>query len=302
MTTFAQGSRQVISYVSETTYGVTPATPTFVAIPVASFNINPTIDQLADNSIRSDRQTRYSLTGNTHITGDFDVNLNNHNFDPFFASLLTGAWSTNILKFGNLSAPSFTFEAGATDISEYFQYTGVVMDKLSLSVSTTGVVTAKFSVIGKGVTLTSATAATTLTPVTEHAPFTHIGGTFKEGGSITALISNFTLNIDNKTTGNFTLGGNTTQNLASGMVQVAGTAGVMFADAVIANKFLQGTPTSFDFTLTDGTNTIEITCPNVKYTGMTRQVSGQGPITLNVAFTALYDSGSSSTLTITRSS
>ena len=302
MTTFAQGSRQVISYVPEVTYGVTPATPTFVAIPIASFNINPTIDQLADNSIRSDRQTRYSLTGNTHVTGDFDVNLNNHNFDLFFASLLTGTWATNVLKFGTVVTPSFTFEAGALDINEFFQYTGVVMDKLSLSVSTTGVVNTKFSIIGKAITLSSSTVATTLTPVTEHAPFTHIGGTFKEGGSVTALISNFTLNIDNKTTANFTLGGATAQNLSSGMVQVSGTAGVMFADAVIANKFLQGTPTSFDFTLTDGTNTMEFNLPNVKYTGMTRQVSGQGPITLNVSFAGLYDGSSASVLTITRSS
>jgi Phage tail tube protein len=300
--TFAQGSRTQVAYVAETTYGTTPTTPTTVVIPDVSFAVNATIDQLEDNSIRADRMQRYSLTGNTHVTGDFDVNLANHNFDPFFASLLTGQWSTNVLKFGTLAAPSFTFEVGQLDIGQYWTYTGVVVDKLALSISTTGVVTAKFTVIGKATALASSTICASPTVVTERAPFTSQVGTFKEAGAITAVFTALALTIDNQTTANFVLGSNTAANLSSGMVKATGTATVEFQDAVIANKFLAGTASTLDFTLTDGTNTLEFVLPNIKYTGAARTVSGQGPVTLAVTFTALYDATTSTVLTITRSS
>jgi hypothetical protein len=301
MTTFAQGARSQVTYVSESTFGVTPTTPATTLIPFVSFNINSTIDQFSDASIRADRQQRYSLNGNSHVAGDLDVNLTHHNFDPFFASLLTGSWASNVLKFGNTQS-SFTVEQGALDVNQYWTYTGVMMDKLSLTINTTGVVSAKFSVLGKAAALASSTICATPTAVMESAPYTHLGGTFKEAGTTTALLTALTLNIDNKTSSNFTLGGSTTQNLSSGVVTVSGQATVMFQDAVIANKYLNGTATTLDFTLSDGSNTMEFNLPNVRYTGLTRTITGQGPISLTVPFTALYDNTSASSIVITRNS
>ena len=301
MTTFAEVSRAQVAYIAETTYGNTPATPTTVLIPFVNFNINPTIDQFQDTSIRSDRQHRYSISGNQHVTGDLQVNLNNHNFDPFLASVVAGAWATNVLKVGSTQT-SFTFEQGSLDIGQYFLYTGVMMDKLALTVNTTGMVDAKFSVVAQDALLSSTTICATPTAITEKQPFVHLGGTFKEGGAVTALISAIVLNVDNKLTANFTLGSPFAQNLSSGMIDVTGTATVMFQDAVIANKFLNGTASVLDFTLTDGTNTMEFTLPNVKYTGLTRSVSGSGPIMLTLPFTALYDATTATVMTITRSS
>ncbi len=303
MTTFAQGSRTQVAYVAESTYGTTPATPTTIVIPIVSFAVNATKDQLEDNSIRSDRMQRYSLDGNTHVSGDFDVNLNNHNFDPFIASAFTGTWTTNVLKFGTAVTPSFTFEVGQLDIAEYWLYTGVVIDKMQLTISTTGVVTTKFTTIGKATApITATSICATPTAVTEHPPFTAQPGTFKEAGSVTGVFQALSLTIDNQTTANFVLGSATAANLSSGMVKATGTATVMFQDAVIANKFLNGTASTIDFILTDGTNTLEFNLPNVKYTGAARTVSGQGPVTLAVTFTALYDSASSTVCTVTRSS
>lgn len=301
MSNFSQGSRSRVAYVPEVTYGVTPVTPTTVQIPFVNFNVNTVIDQFADPSIRGDRQARTSNTGNTHVTGDFDVQLNHSNFDPFFASLLTGSWATNVLKFGSTQS-SFTFEQASLDINQYWTYTGVVMDKLALTVNTTGNVSTKFTVMGKATALASTSICTTPTAPVEAAPFTHLGGTFKEGGSVTALISAITLNVDNGVSANFVLGVSTAAQLSDSMVKVTGSATVMFQDAVIASKFLNGTPTSLDFVLTDGTNTYEFNMPNVKYTGLTRTITQTGPVTLTVPFTGLFDNTSASILTITRSS
>jgi hypothetical protein len=302
MTQYAQGSRSQVTYIKETNFGVTPSpSPTLIAIPYTNFNINATIDQFKDTSVRPDRQERTSNSGNTHVAGDFDVQLNHHNFDPFFESLLTGSFATNVLKIGTTQS-SFTFEQGSLDIGQYFSYTGVVIDKLALTVNTTGNVTAKFSVMGKSVALSATTLCATPTAITDATPYSHAGGTFKEGGTVTALVSALTLNIDNGMSANFTLGATTAQSLSESMIKITGSATVMFSDAVIANKFLSGTATSLDFTLTDGTNTMEIALPNVKYTGMSRQVTGQGTITLTVPFTALYDHTSATAITVTRSS
>ena len=45
------------------------------------------------------------------------------------------------------------------------------------------------------------------------------------------------------------------------------------------------------FTLTDGTNTQTYTLPKVKYSGVNTSIEGQGPVLLEVPFSAFSDAG-----------
>ena len=68
----AQGSRSLVSKVAEVNWGVTPVTPSMVAVPYTTFNVNLTKDVHEDLSIRADRRERFSLHGNRTIAGDLD--------------------------------------------------------------------------------------------------------------------------------------------------------------------------------------------------------------------------------------
>lgn len=298
----AAGALTYVGIQAESSWGTAIATPALVALPYTGFSINTVKDVYEDESVQADRMIRYAVHGNHHVQGDIDVNLTHANYDALFESLLWGAFTSNVLKTGT-TRKSFLVEAGYTDIGQFISYTGVMVDKLTLTVPTSGFVTAKFTVIGKDETVDDATldANATLTDATVRQPYVHNGGTFNESGSGTSVITALTLNVDNGYTANFSLGSNYARDITPSFAKVSGTASVWFEDETIYNKFLAETNSSLSFTLTDGTNTLQFNIPKVKYTGGNKSVQGQGPVTIEMPFVGVRDSSAASNIVITRS-
>lgn len=302
--TISTGARAKVGYITEVTYGTTPATPALIELPFTSFSVNLTRDEYEDNSIRSDRMERYSLSGNRTVGGSIDVNLTHSLYDPLLESLCQGAFTTNVLKTGT-TRKSFTVEEQALDITQYRVYTGLLVDKADFTIPASGIVTAKFDVIGKDQSALSGTTIdsdTIYTAPAVKAPFTDNGtsGFVKEGGSAVGYVTNLTFNVDNNHTKNFAVGSNVIRDLTTSMAKVTGTVTVFFEDAVMYNKFVNGTASSIDVKLDDGTNQLEFFFPNVKYTGATKTINGSGPISLAMPFKALFDTTTGSNLVITR--
>jgi hypothetical protein len=301
MSIIAQGSRSQVAFVQETVWGTTPATPTLIALPYTDFNINMTRTDYKDASIRPDRMERYSLAGTHSVTGTIAGNLSHSNFDPLFESACNSSFATNILKTGT-TQKSFSFEQGQLDISQYSLYTGIVVDKLAIAVPVNNTVTVTATVIGKDITQSASTVATTLTPATANQPYTHLGGIIKEGGLTTAIITAIQLDISNNSVANQVLGSAAATSVSYGMSTVSGTATAYFTDAVLFNKFINHTSSSIEFTLTDGTNTLDIVLPNIVYTAAAKQIKDQGSVTLSFSFNGLYDATTGSNIVITRNS
>lgn len=295
------GSRSQVGIVVETVYGTTPATPSLTGLAYTDFSVNLTHDEYEDNTIRADRMERYSITGNNHVAGDITANFSALNFDSLLESLMSSLFTTNVLKIGS-TRKSFSMEEAQSDISIYNVFTGVLVDKLDLTVPSDAIVTAKFSVVGKDQSAYASTSIDTdgYTAPAAARPFTHLGGTFKEGGVVVGYITSIDLSVDNGYTANYSLGNAACRDMTYNMIKVSGTVNAYFEDSVFVNKFMNQTVSSLDFTLTDGTHTMEFNMPNVKYTGATKTVNGQGPVTIALPFKALYDSVSANVLTITR--
>lgn len=296
-----QGSAAKIGYVSEVTWGSTPATPSLITIPVTDFNVNLGKEEYEDTSIQGDRMQRYSLSGNRTVTGDLSVMMAPLNYDFLLESALSGAFTTDVLKVGS-TRKSFTLEHSQTDISVYVPYTGVVVDKASFTVNTQGIVTGQFSVVGKDGGVAAGTSLDTngYTAASTALPFTHVSGTFNEGGSAIGLITSIQFTIDNGYSANYALGNVAARELTGAFIKCEGTVSAYFESATLLNKFINGTSSSLDFTLSNGTNTMKFDMPNIKYSGGTKQLSGSGPVVLTMPFKALYDSASGSIITITR--
>ena len=305
--TIAVGARSAIGIVAETVWGTTPTTPALLEVPFTQFSVNKSLAKFMDQSIQGDRMYRPSVTGNTTIAGDLDVAYQGLNYDKLLESVFNNAINATVIKIGN-TRKSFTFEHSQIDTANYFQYTGMVVDKFALKLATSGIVTGKFSLIGKDhptVTIASIDTVSGVspngfyTPAVVSIPFVHNGGTFKEGGVAFGAFMSLDVTFDNKSSSNFALGSNVVRDFSSNFFEVTGTASVYFEDATLYNKFINSTTTSIEFSLTNGTSTHDYLIPNVRYHGATKTISGNGPIVLTVPFVGFYDSTTSTNAQIT---
>lgn len=300
MSTIAQGAVSHVGYVVESTWGSTPVTPELTSVPYTSFNINLTKSVYDDASIQPDRMSRYSIHGNRQVAGDIAVNMSANAYDTFLESLMNSTFNANVLKTGT-TRKSLTIEQGSPDISQYSVYTGLVVDKMALTVPVDGVVTAQFSFIGKEMVVTGTPLDATLTPATAGQPFVHEGGVFSIGNQpANCTVTGIQMSVDNGYTANFSLGNTLACDLSFGMAKVTGSITVYFKDATLLNAFLNGTESSLEFTLTDGTDTHTYLLPRIKYNGASKSISGSGSVILTIPFVALYDSVTGTNLRITR--
>jgi hypothetical protein len=301
--TIATGTRARVGAIAEVTFGTTPATPALAELPFTSFDVGLAVDAYEDNSIRSDRMSRFNLSGNQQIAGTIGVNFTHGYYDTLFESLLQGAWTTNVLKVGT-TRKSLSIEEQQLDIAQYRMMKGVIVDKFSLSVPAQGIVTGKFDVVGQSQMALSATTFTGATWVgaTVKNPFTDYGaaGFMKEGGATVGYITSLDLSVDNSHAKNFSIMTNTVRDFTTQRCKVTGTASVFFEDSTMYNKFVNGTASSLDLKLDNGTNTFQITLPNIKYTGASKPIGGAGPVTMSMPFEALYDGTALSNIVLTR--
>jgi hypothetical protein len=90
---FSQGSRSGLSYVVESTFGTTPASPALVQLPYNTHSLDMTKDRVSGNEIQPDRMLRVDRHGNRQAGGDIVVDLRKGDFDPFLESAFMNAFA-----------------------------------------------------------------------------------------------------------------------------------------------------------------------------------------------------------------
>jgi hypothetical protein len=300
MTIFATGAESRVAIVAETTPGTTPATPTMLVLPYTKLDLEYAQNTYEDTSIQGDRMERFAIAGLRKVTGSLSANLSHLNYAPILQTAMFNTFATKVLKTGT-TWNTISIEEWHPDLAKGFVTTGCFADKLSIKVPVNGVVTIAATINGMNYTTETAPLSTTPTAATVEVPFTHLGGTLLEGGSAIGYLTAIDLNIDNGATELSVLGAQTPIGYTPGMSKVSGTITAWFQDLTLLNKFLNQTSTSINFTLSDGTNTLQFNMPNVLYTGLKKPVAGQGAIVMTLPFKALRDPTTSSNLVITES-
>jgi len=224
------------------------------------------------------------------------------NFDVFLEAALQGTWATNVLTIPASSTQrSFAIEEGYTDLAQYHTFNGCTIDSVTVDVSTDGLVTTKFSILGATESAFSATSIdSTPTAVAAKPKFYHVGGTFKEGGTAVGYLSAISWTLKNNLVAANVLGTAGVRSITSGKAEVTGKATALFEDATVYNKWKNNTDTSIEFTLTDGTNSHTYLFPKVKYVKGSMSSTGDGPVTVELEFNAIYDTTAGTSLKITR--
>lgn len=296
----AQGSQVQIAFVPEVTLGTTPTTPQTQLIEFNSFTGALNADTLTDPSINPSRQRSYSRRGNVMAEAGVEVVLCPDNYDAFIEAALMGTWTTNVLKIGTTRKP-FSIEQGFTDIAQYRTFTGMVVNTMEVNVPVDALVTTTFNFMGTNTSAFSGTSIdSTPTAITAKDKFFHEGGVFKEGGSTVGYLSAISFTVDNGYDASYALGSTGVRDLTSGTVSITGSVTGLFESVAFYNKFVNNTESSIEFTLTAGAESMTFLFPRVKYTAGNLPVDGDGPVTVEMEFEAIYDSVEATSLKITR--
>ena len=299
---FSQGSRSSLSFVTEATFGTTPA-GSFTGLPFSTHSLNLTKDVLTGTDIEADRMPRVNRQGNRQVGGDIVVDLRDGDYDLILESAMLSTFATNILKVG-VVPKFFSIEDYAADIDQARLFTGMSVSTMAISLAPNQMVTTTFGMVGKDMTISGTqktqVAATGAQPFDAYSGDISIGavGTPVASAIVTAL--DFTLN--NSYAPTFVIGDDSAPSLEYGRAEVEGTMTAYFEDAALINRFLNETETAIRVSVDDptGANSYTFDFPRVKINSADVGVDGPTSRMVTMSFVALFDSTLGTNLQITR--
>lgn len=301
-------ARHRLSYIAETTYGTTPATPAFLNFQHVGCTLGLTKDTSVSKTQRADRQVHHTRHGLKNVAGEVTGEFAPITFDDMLSAAFCAAWVGSgpfTLTPGALRQ-SFsimrTFQDQLSGDNPFHLFTGVEVNTMSLTVDTKDEVNVKFGLIGQAMAAPAATAPTGSTFAGEQTqvPFNGLSGTIQEGGSSIAQITGLTLNIENGMEPRFVLMQDTTRLPKQGRFTVGGSITALFENSTLLSKFIAGTQTSLEFALQMSGYTYDFKVPNIKYNGGQPDTSEQSDIVLTLPFTAAFDSTLGTSLLLTK--
>lgn len=304
MASFATGAQTSLHYVAESTWGVTPSSPTWTPICINSNTLGVTKESVEDDCLSANRQVKGMVTGPRAAAGDIGSRLAYGEFDVLLEAALGGTWVSDVLKVGTAER-SFIFEKKFNlAVDEYHRFTGQKINTLALSLQPSANASLTIGLIGKDLdkdNLTSQVTGSTYSAAGTNTPFNSFTGTLTEGGGAMTAITGLDINLANGYEAQQGLMSMTGLETTSGKSRVTGTVTALYESKAMYEKFLNDTESSIVVTLVDvDGNSLEIDLPNIKYTGGNPEVSGEGPVSVSLEFTALYSPADGSQIVLTR--
>jgi len=299
---FAQGSRSSLSFITESTFGTTPA-GNFTNLPFSTHSLNLTKDRVAGTDIQADRMARVDRHGNRQVGGDIVVDLRDGDFDAFLESAMLNTWATNVLKVGT-TPKFFSIEDYAADIDQARVFTGMSVSTMGISLAPNQMVTTTFGMVGKDMTM-SATEKTQ-DAASGAAPFDAYSGDISignvGGAAAVAIVTALDFTLNNSYAPTFVIGDDSAPSLEYGRAEVEGTLTAYFEDAALINRFLNETETEIEVSVDDptGANSYTFQFPRVKINSADVGVDGPTSRMISMSFVALYDAAEGTNLKITR--
>jgi hypothetical protein len=308
MTCTAQGSRSSLSYITEVTFGTTPA-GNFQNLPFSTQSLNLNKERLQGTDIQADRMPRVDRHGNRQTAGDIVVDLRDGEYDAFLESVMLNTWDASpvglpdVLKVGT-TPKYFSIEDYAADIDQARLFVGQTISSMSVSLAPNQMVTTTFSMIGKDMTISG--TQKTQDASNGSAPFDAYSGDLSIGdvgsASASAIVTAVDFSVDNAFQPSFVIGDDGPVCLNYGFATIEGTFTAFFADAALINRFLNETETALIVSVNDpdGANEYTFEFPKIKINSADTSVSGPEGRFVECSFVALYNATEGSNLVIKR--
>lgn len=309
MTQTSQGARTLLSYVEETTVGVTPA-PGFKLknIPYATHSLDITKDRVEGDDILGDRMQRVDRHGNVRAGGDIVASFRETDYDDLLASAFLSDWvhddinDVDTLRIGT-EIKSFTFEDAAEDIDQFRVIRGLAVNTLAMSIAPNAMVRCTFSMVGTGGDQNATTSGDGAnTPHTSDEPFDSFSGVLSDESGPLGRVSSLELNVANSLSPLFEVGSKDAFGIEFGNAAVTGNLVAYYKDAALINKFLNETEGSLSVQLSNptGSAVYTVTLPRIKLNGAAVPVQNPQSRFVTIPIVALYEAVEASPIVISR--
>ena len=297
-----EGSREYVAFVKETTYGVTPSTPSLTRLPIKKTGLKQAISSAIDDTIRGHGMPVWGKLGNKSVAGSIEGNMVWGEVETLFENVLaTEADVNGVIKASATDTnTSFTIENGYQGSNYFSVYTGCVVDKIKVAASVGGTpATFTADLIGKEEEVNAASLDVDgIADPSVRPPLTHQGGTFTVDGVASSVITGIEFTIDRGIKSEFTTwGDDTVTRLTSSKKSVSGSLSFILIDNAIRNKLVNGVTADLTFTLFDGSKYMEFKLPKTFIQSHEKQ-SCDGSVNVKASFTALYDAASGSSISV----
>lgn len=303
----SDSNRVIVRYITEVTYGTTPANATWQATRFTGESLSATPVTTQSQEIRSDRMVSDLPKTNLTVGGGLDIELSMNTYDDLLEAALCGTWTADVLETGLIDR-SFSIEKEFADIGRFIQFSGMRVGQVSLSMAFGSIITGAFTFAGNGGdTSTSSlvgTGSTTAASTTEVVNASSDVGSIEIDGVATNIcINSITLDINNNLREQNCIGSDAPTDQNKGTSNVTGTM-EMYLD--IDSFALYGTALtngeiSIQYTVGDGTNTLTFLIPRAKMSGEAPSAGSlDSDVMFTADFTALVDNVEGTNLRITR--
>jgi hypothetical protein len=310
----AKGSKSRILYDGEITFGSTRATVVAHVLPFVNESLRQSRNLIDSQSIRSARDARAPVRGNSEIGGDITLEL-----DPFMGKLLYHALGT-VSTTGSSPyshtftvydlPPGMTIEKQFTDLTtpEYFVYNGCKVNSLRVSLKSEGFIDTSVNIMGSAETVTTTSIDASPTDYSASAvggAFNAFSATIKEGGAELGIVTELEFTLENNLDGSvFVIDGTGKRYaLPEGLAKVSGTMRILFENMTQYNKAINSTETSLEVTLMNGTGDgsaynekIMFVIDEMLLAPQSPAVDGPGGVMVELPFTAYYQDGASASI------
>ena len=308
------GSKTSTLIAFETAYGVTPsdAATKAVRMPFNSNGIGSSQNSTSPSTIRGNRNPVEPIFGNNDVSGDIVIPVDYTAFGYWLkaafgapTSAKVGDTSNNykhIFKIKD-NQPSLTIEKAFPGINTYIKEHGCKVSKLSLSVGGDGELTATLSMMGGKEEITTTSMATSaVEPEFNRAQ--NFQAQIKIGGTVKGKMTSFSMDIDFGLDGDsYCIGGQGFREaICEGLMTISGTVEAFFDSKEYITMAEASTETSAEVVISNGTYSLSILLPEIKFARTSPGIDGPGGIKQSLNYNAYYQddtNGSAAVVTLT---
>jgi len=300
----ARGFFEKILMIFESTYATTPTISDgdMVQLPFDNVSLGSNENMLDPETINGRRDQVEPAYGNISVEGSITVPMDVTNIGYWFKLLLGAPVTTGAGPYLHTftpqnDTPSVTIEDGFTDNDDYFLFSGIKINSMSMNFAVDSILTADINLLGSAeVTATSTEDNTPVEEVLERFQAKNV--VFKEAGVPVATCTEVSLEISNDLADDvYALSSNGFRvSLPETKFMVSGSGKFLFEDMALYNKAINGTETSVEIELTNGTNILKFIMPEVKFPRQPLERNSMGPVYLPIDFKAYFqdDAGGTS--------
>ena len=287
-------------YLAETAWGTSPTTGVMYPVAIVSESMKFNRTKTPSASI-VDHGNVVTLIDSTSSTSGSSVHeLRYGEFDTLFESAMASAWSTNVLKNGQVES-SLSFERGISDLNIFHRFEGTRLSGFNLSVpADTRKVDITFNMVGETEVVTTGAGADWVTtnagvtlganPAAAKVPMYLVCGTLKIDNTAYANITSFDMAVDRQLAPVDTVDCDAPIELSrTGLINVTGSLNGVITDNTMYGMFTADTIFTLDLQFSDGTSTYDFVMDHCELTDSEQPISGPGDIINNSSFQSYYD-------------